>query len=175
MSDAPLIMGAGLPPSERATSRENRLELFEQAAREIRREAAPLADRMRPTNLDEFVGQEHVVGEGSHALDPGAVGVPAVTAGYGQEPDRQPGQDDPGAHEASGFHGMEPNEGRWNIDWGTMDSYSGRISVFPSKNWMAQFSAGKLTAPEHQNASGTRSGSTQPWRAASENTSGLLK
>ncbi len=25
---------------------------------------APLADRMRPTNLDEFVGQEHLVGEG---------------------------------------------------------------------------------------------------------------
>ena len=50
--------------------------------------------------------------------------------------------------EASGFHGMEPNEGRWNIDWGPMDSYSGRISIFPSKNWMAQFSAGKLTAPE---------------------------
>jgi len=36
--------------------------------------------------------------------------------------------------EASGFHGMEPNEGRWNIDWGPMDSYSGRISIFPSKN-----------------------------------------
>ena len=64
MSDAPLIMGAGLPPSERATSRENRLELFEQAAREIRREAAPLADRMRPQSLAEFVGQAHLLGEG---------------------------------------------------------------------------------------------------------------
>ncbi|MCU1335219.1 MAG: hypothetical protein JWO19_800 [Bryobacterales bacterium] len=50
--------------------------------------------------------------------------------------------------EASGFHGAEPNENRWNIDWGGMDSYSGRVSVFPSKNWTAQFSAGRLTKPE---------------------------
>ena len=53
--------------------------------------------------------------------------------------------------EASGFYGTEPNENRWNIDWGPMNSYSGRVSVFPAKNWMAQVSAGKLTAPEpHQ-------------------------
>jgi hypothetical protein len=50
--------------------------------------------------------------------------------------------------EASGFHGREPNENRWNIDWGGMDSYSGRVSVFPSRNWSAQFSAGRLTKPE---------------------------
>jgi hypothetical protein len=50
--------------------------------------------------------------------------------------------------EASSFYGTEPNEGRWNIDWGPMNSYSGRVSVFPGKNWMAQFSAGRLTEPE---------------------------
>ena len=50
--------------------------------------------------------------------------------------------------EASGFHGGEPNENRWNIDWGGMDSYSARVSVFPSRNWTAQFSAGRLTKPE---------------------------
>jgi hypothetical protein len=50
--------------------------------------------------------------------------------------------------EASGFRGAEPNENRWNIDWGRMDSYSGRLSVLPSKNWTAQFSAGRLTKPE---------------------------
>jgi len=50
--------------------------------------------------------------------------------------------------EASGFHGAEPNENRWNIDWGGMDSYSGRVSVFPTKNWTAQVSAGRLTRPE---------------------------
>ena len=54
--------------------------------------------------------------------------------------------------EASGFYGTEPDENRWNIDWGPMNSYSGRVSVFPTKNWMAQFSAGKLTAPEPHDA-----------------------
>ena len=52
--------------------------------------------------------------------------------------------------EASGFHGAEPDENRWNIDWGGMDSYSGRVSVAPTQNWMAQFSAGRLTHPERQ-------------------------
>ena len=50
--------------------------------------------------------------------------------------------------EASGFHGTEPDENRWNIDWGTMNSYSARVSVAPSANWMAQVSAGRLSNPE---------------------------
>lgn len=50
--------------------------------------------------------------------------------------------------EASGFRGKEPNENRWNIDMGPMDSWSTRLSVFPTKNWMAQVSAGHLTRPE---------------------------
>jgi hypothetical protein len=50
--------------------------------------------------------------------------------------------------EASGFAGREPNEGRWNIDWGAMDSWSGRVSVMPSKNWTAQVSMGRLQDPE---------------------------
>jgi hypothetical protein len=52
--------------------------------------------------------------------------------------------------EASGFYGTEPNENRWNIDWGGMNSYSGRFSVLPSKNWLMQVSAGHITAPERQ-------------------------
>ena len=52
--------------------------------------------------------------------------------------------------EASGFHGREPDENRWNIDWRRMDSYSARVSVLPSRNWVAQFSAGRLTQPESQ-------------------------
>jgi hypothetical protein len=50
--------------------------------------------------------------------------------------------------EASGFHGREPNENRWNIDFGSMDSWSTRLSVFPSRKWMAQASVGWLTQPE---------------------------
>jgi hypothetical protein len=50
--------------------------------------------------------------------------------------------------EASGFRGKEPNENRWNIDMGPMDSWSARLSVFPTRNWMAQVSGGRLTSPE---------------------------
>jgi hypothetical protein len=44
----------------------------------------------------------------------------------------------------------EPGENRWIIEWGSMKSYSGRFSVFPSKNWILQVSAGRLTRPERQ-------------------------
>jgi hypothetical protein len=50
--------------------------------------------------------------------------------------------------EASGFRGREPNENRWNIDFGKMDSWSTRLSVFPSRNWILQVSGGRLTRPE---------------------------
>jgi putative ATPase len=40
------------------------VELFKQAARESRREAAPLAERVRPRTLDEFIGQAHLLGPG---------------------------------------------------------------------------------------------------------------
>jgi hypothetical protein len=50
--------------------------------------------------------------------------------------------------EVSGFHGAEPGENRWIIQQGAIDSWSTRFSVFPSKNWMAQVSVGRLTHPE---------------------------
>ncbi|MGE0607477.1 MAG: replication-associated recombination protein A [Pirellulales bacterium] len=40
------------------------MSLFEAAEEANRRGALPLAARMRPTNLDEFVGQHHFLGEG---------------------------------------------------------------------------------------------------------------
>jgi putative ATPase len=40
-------------------------DLFSDAARERLPAVAPLALRLRPTTLDEFVGQQHVLGEGS--------------------------------------------------------------------------------------------------------------
>jgi hypothetical protein len=52
--------------------------------------------------------------------------------------------------EASGFYGSEPGENRWIIQSGPMNSYSGRLSVLPSKNWIFQVSAGRLTHPERQ-------------------------
>src|SRR6266705_4580239 len=41
------------------------MDLFSARAAEIGAETAPLAARMRPRNLDEFVGQAHVLGPGS--------------------------------------------------------------------------------------------------------------
>src|SRR6202795_234007 len=40
-------------------------DLFSDAASERAGEVAPLAQRLRPRTLDEFVGQQHVLGEGS--------------------------------------------------------------------------------------------------------------
>ncbi len=40
--------------------------------------------------------------------------------------------------EASGFHGAEPDENRWNIDFGPMNSYSARLTVTPTARWLAQ-------------------------------------
>ena len=39
-------------------------DLFDHAMRERMKSEAPLAARMRPRTLDEFVGQEHIIGEG---------------------------------------------------------------------------------------------------------------
>jgi len=38
------------------------MDLFEQS--ELRSKDAPLAVRMRPNSLGEYVGQEHILGEG---------------------------------------------------------------------------------------------------------------
>ena len=50
--------------------------------------------------------------------------------------------------EASGFHGREPNENRWNIGYGAIDSWSTRVSISPTSNWMGQVSVGRLAHPE---------------------------
>ncbi len=51
--------------------------------------------------------------------------------------------------EVSGFHGAEPGENRWTINWGGIDSWSTRFSVMPTGNWMFQVSQGRLADPEH--------------------------
>jgi hypothetical protein len=50
--------------------------------------------------------------------------------------------------EASGFHGAEPDENRWNVQYGAMNSYSGRLTIAPTPRWVAQVSAGHLTRLE---------------------------
>lgn len=50
--------------------------------------------------------------------------------------------------EASGFHGREPDENRWHIEIGPVDSWSARIAVAPHRDWIAQYSLGRLHSPE---------------------------
>jgi hypothetical protein len=50
--------------------------------------------------------------------------------------------------EASGFYGSEPDESRWNIDYGPINSWSTRIWYTPTPNWAAQVSVGRLKKPE---------------------------
>ncbi len=50
--------------------------------------------------------------------------------------------------EASGFYGSEPGENRWTIAAGPINSWSTRFWFFPSKNWAAQVSMGRITHPE---------------------------
>jgi hypothetical protein len=50
--------------------------------------------------------------------------------------------------EASGFHGREPDEARWNIDQGKIDSWSTRLTIQPGQDWSGQFSYGRIKSPE---------------------------
>ena len=40
------------------------MDLFDQAREQVLAEQAPLAARMRPRTLEEFVGQDHILGPG---------------------------------------------------------------------------------------------------------------
>jgi hypothetical protein len=76
---------------------------------------------------------------GHHMQDSTHIADEVVTAGYAYRVVRV---------EVSGFHGREPNENRWNIDAGAIDSWSARLTVSPTPNWSGQFSLGTLKSPE---------------------------
>ena len=50
--------------------------------------------------------------------------------------------------EASGFHGREPDEFRWDINQGKIDSWSTRLTLQPGKNWSGQYSYARIASPE---------------------------
>jgi hypothetical protein len=50
--------------------------------------------------------------------------------------------------EASAFNGREPDEQRWNIDNGKLDSASARLTWNPTRNWSLQVSHGRVESPE---------------------------
>src|SRR5205814_7335975 len=50
--------------------------------------------------------------------------------------------------EGSLFHGREPDEDRWNFDFGALVSWSGRVSVNPTQETSFQLSYGYLNSPD---------------------------
>jgi hypothetical protein len=50
--------------------------------------------------------------------------------------------------ETSVFNGREPDETRTNIEFGALDSWSGRVWCLPTSRWALQISAGRLTEAE---------------------------
>ena len=50
--------------------------------------------------------------------------------------------------EASAFHGAEPDENRWDLDPGGLDSASARVKVSLTSGWSGQVSYGFLKNPE---------------------------
>jgi hypothetical protein len=50
--------------------------------------------------------------------------------------------------EGSVFNGREPDQNRWDFDFGRLDSVSGRVWFKPAANWDLQVSTGHLKDPE---------------------------
>jgi hypothetical protein len=50
--------------------------------------------------------------------------------------------------EGSLFNGREPDDNRWNFDFGRLDSFSGRVWFKPTATWELQVSSGRLKEPE---------------------------
>jgi hypothetical protein len=50
--------------------------------------------------------------------------------------------------EGSVFNGREPDENRWDFDFGRLDSFSGRVWYKPNDEWEFQASSGRLKSPE---------------------------
>lgn len=74
-----------------------------------------------------------------HHQDSTHIASTVITAGYRRGPFTL---------EASGFHGAEPDEERWDIETGPIDSWSTRLSWTPTLNVVAQVSYGELKKPE---------------------------
>jgi hypothetical protein len=73
--------------------------------------------------------------------------------------------------EGSVFNGREPDEDRWDFDFGRMDSVSGRLWFKPTPRWAIQVSTGRLVSPEALEPGNIqRTTITASWtRAAGEN------
>jgi hypothetical protein len=50
--------------------------------------------------------------------------------------------------EVSGFHGREPDEKRWGMEVGGIDSFATRVSLTPARRWSGQVSMGRINNRE---------------------------
>jgi len=103
---------------------------------------APIGDpAMGPTAYPHraSASEDPMAPLGHHLEDSTHISDDVITAGFTYKLARI---------EASGFHGREPDEFRWNIDSGNIDSWSLRAVVNPAPNWSAQYSFAHLTSPE---------------------------
>jgi hypothetical protein len=76
---------------------------------------------------------------GHHQQDSTHIATDVITAGFSYGPV---------ALEASAFHAREPDEFRWGIEQGAIDSFSTRLTVTPTSRWSGQFSIGRLNHAE---------------------------
>lgn len=104
--------------------------------------AAPMGDpAMGPTAYPHrWSASENPVGSlGHHQEDSTHIADDVVTIGVTHGTARV---------EASGFHGREPDENRWNIDAGPIDSWSTRLTLQPGNNVSGQYSYARIASPE---------------------------
>lgn len=104
--------------------------------------AAPVGDpAIGPTAFPHRASaSENPVGTlGHHQEDSTHIANDVITMGYTKGIVRV---------EAGGFHGREPDEHRWNIDQGTIDSWATRLTVQPGQNWSGQVSYARIKSPE---------------------------
>jgi hypothetical protein len=103
---------------------------------------APMGDpAMGPTAYPHraSASEDPIAPLGHHLQDSTHIADDVITTGLSYKVAR---------FEASGFHGREPDEFRWDIDSGKIDSWSIRATVNPAQNWSAQYSFAHLTSPE---------------------------
>ncbi|HEU4414945.1 MAG TPA: hypothetical protein VFT65_09210 [Candidatus Angelobacter sp.] len=108
--------------------------------------AAPVGDpAMGPSAYAHraSASEDPVASLGHHLQDSTHIASDVLTGGFAYKQARI---------EFSGFHGREPDEFRWNIDSGAIDSWSTRFTVQPGRNWSAQYSFAHLSSPEQLHA-----------------------
>ena len=72
--------------------------------------------------------------------------------------------------EGSVFNGREPDDRRWDFDFGPMDSVSGRVWFKPTLQWAFQVSTGHLVSPEQLAPGNTeRSTASASWTRTNGN------